>query len=921
MSKRTTLLAISCALVCLVGVFPGVSPVRAADAVNTLVSPDLFGETVDLVTPGFIHWSKAAGDTVDPDGDDNDFDDNFGEHSGSVTNPKFSAQASAYGAGSVAEHFAFAYGKNTVQWEFKVPGGGEYIIATRLWCELQERTAAIFSYRSGDKWIDLPKIDEIGHWGGKGKLVCFLIKVPDGQKTVPVRVRAASGRVLIFRVLLGRKQEGDPFITGARPTHPSMHFHARDIGKMRQRVKSGPPKLAHEYMLNAAEGYIAQFHRKDNKWTARTSGHHVGRALAQTAFSYVMTGKERYYRETMQMVATVMSWKHSTDATTGGYSILTRGRNLSMVALIYDWFYQKMPASDRDRIRRFMVAEANRLYLYNETGFSVLDSGNWDPWIGAGYAMVGIALKDEHKWTGAWIESMKQIFHANLTTSGENFGYFNNGFTKGIDFGICLKTATGEDVFEPHADRLRALLDYRMMLLSPDGRGYPAFGDARSGNDPLLALVAATYLRDPLGQWFIRNLSCRDLQQVRSWGWNHMMPVAVVTVYDPTLKDAAPGGPRLPLARSFANDPKILPGLSAVTIMRTGYDRPGDVQLTIRCGPFFGWHNHPDQGSFILKAYGDTLTVDVARGGTYGSGPSNFSKTAPSHTQVLIDGHGQITHSAPVYYDHRAGITGPLTHTAFVDYVLAESSVAYAKNPKIKNVKHADRHFIFVRRPGRNAYIVLIDDVQKDDSPRAYDWLLQTGAKKTVEKVAANHNVIRGAAEMDVVMVEPAGAQFTTSEHFNFWRTLKVSAPEKTARGTFMTVLYPRAKGTRSPRVKRLAGDGYVGAAVGERETFLFAKTDSPIEAGGIRTDAKIAALAQKGPAVAWALIVGGTRLEVNGNELLKADKPVTAALNAARDGSVTCKSETRITISIGAGDASVLTLAPGTTTLKRGRK
>jgi len=57
------------------------------ESVNWLVSPDLFGELVDIITPGYLHWNRESGDVVDPDNDRNDIDNNFGEHGGFVDRP------------------------------------------------------------------------------------------------------------------------------------------------------------------------------------------------------------------------------------------------------------------------------------------------------------------------------------------------------------------------------------------------------------------------------------------------------------------------------------------------------------------------------------------------------------------------------------------------------------------------------------------------------------------------------------------------------------------------------------------------------------------------------------------------------------------------------------------------------------------
>ncbi len=853
----------------------------AQDEANRVVSPDMFGQVVDVVTPGYLHWSRASGDTVDPDADRDDLDDNFGEHAGAVDNPTFSSQAGAYAAGSVAEEAVYAYGANTVRWEFRVPGPGRYVMVTRLWRELREATGAVFSYRSGDRWIGLPAVEEIEHWGGYGNLACFLIEAPAGQDRVPVRLRAISGRCLMHRALLGRAREGEPFLPDARPTHPSMYFRAGDLPGLREKIKAGPAKLACDYMVGQAEWYRNTLNRGDQSWRRENSQHHVSRSIAQTAFLCALTGDRERLDTVLRMIETVMGWPRDANAITdqkAGYNILARGRQLSMIALAYDWLYDRIAARQRRGIARFMDQEANRLFLYNETILSAVSGGNWDPWIGAGYGMVGVALRDEHAWAQDWIDGMKRIFPLNLRTSGEDFGYFNNGFTKALDFGAALRTATGEDLFAPEADRLRALLDYRMTFLAPQRDGYPQFGDARSGNDPVLALCMAAFLEDPMAQWFVNHLSCATAEQVKEWGWNHMMPVAAVTLHAPGLAEEPPGPPRLALARSFANDANLAPGVRGVTVMRTGYDRPTDVQVAFPCGDYTGWHGHPDQGGFVLNAWGDHLVIDRALGAPYGTPRSDFSKSALAHSTVTVDGQGQVDYSAPVYHDLEAGRTGPLLHAPFLDYVLADSTAAYRKNPRIGAMDHARRHFLFVREPERRAYLVLFDDLQVDDRPHAFDWLLQTDQGHAVESAGRNHQVIRGDAELHVFTVEPGRISAQVRDTHDLWRTLTLTAPADARRGLFLNVLYPAAADMAPPAVERLEGPGVVGACVGEDDAFLFATAEGPIEAAGVSTDGRIAAVGRRDGAVEWFLCVEGTRMEVDGREVFRADAPVTLA-------------------------------------------
>jgi len=336
------------------------------ESINQFVSPDFFGELVDVVTPGYLHWSRESGDIVDPDDDRNDIDNNFGEHGGFVDNPEFSSKVTTYGSGNVAKEFAYVYGDSTVGWNLEVPGPGQYVLVTRLWRELRERTDIVISYDSGDKWIDLPVVEDVQHWGGYGNLVCFLIQASRDKKTIPIRVRALSGRGIIYRVLLGQKRNTSPFTNEGE--HPGLYFKASDLPELREKVKDGPPKLAYDYMVQQVNWYTNTINRGDRNWQKpQNSAHHVSRSLSQTAFVQVMTGQQEYLDTALRMMDTVMSWPRDENAIVdqqAGFNVLVRARQLSAMAMLYDWLYDKLSHSKRDELRKFLDTEANRLYLY-----------------------------------------------------------------------------------------------------------------------------------------------------------------------------------------------------------------------------------------------------------------------------------------------------------------------------------------------------------------------------------------------------------------------------------------------------------------------------------------------------------------------------------------------------------------------------
>ncbi len=916
LSCKSHLLYAAALIVLLVGSHPA----GAADA--QWVSGDLFGEPVDIVTPGYLYWNRASGDTVDPHSDACDFDNNFGEHAGNVTAPTFADQEHDYGKGSVEREFVYAYGDNTVEWEFNVPGGGSYVFASQLWKELTADTTIVFSFKRNGEWVDLPAVSDVREWPHFGRPIWFQIDVPQGISKLPMKVRADKGRALINRMLLGKLRDESPFITPPKPVeHPSLYFREKDIPALRQKIKSGIPKLVYEYMLNATDRY----RRRLPEWK-KAGAHVVGRSLIQTAFVYVMTGEQKHFDSTMAMIDKIMSFEHDPDMVKTTmikehrYNVLERGRQLSAFVLVYDWLYHKISPQKRDKIRQFIADEANRLYVYNECIERNLESGNWGPWIGAGYGMAGILLRDEHKWADKWIESEKHIFSVNLKKSGEDFGYFLNGFVKALDFGICLENATGENLLKSHAKQLQSLLDYRMTLLTPQQDGYPSFGDASARNAPLLAVCLTTYLDDELAQWYIQNFSCANAKQVRNWAWNHMFPIALITMYRPDLKAQAPNEQRLPLAKSFWEDEYLPQGLRPVTVLRTGYERETDIQFAIRCGQFGGWHGHPNQGNFMLNAFGDHMSADMAMGGTYGSPKSNFSKTPQAHSCVLIDGKGQEKYSDEVYGKNlEAGQPGPLLHTDFVDYIENEISTAYRKNPALKQLKHAKRHFMMVRKPSRHAYVVIVDDIQLDGKARQYEWLIQADMKHAVTDKGENHRLIEGKAQLHLFTVEPAETVSEVVETLDVWRTLKIKSPSLRKKGSFITVLYPKTAGMELPKVKRLSGSSAVGARVGNplnNELFLIASGEDPIDEENITCDGSMLTVGYEKGKPAWMLCVGATTITIDGKAWMKSSAPVNAAF---KDGvaTVTCEKKTTVTFLPGSDEAKTLELNPGTTTVR----
>lgn len=214
----------------------------------------------------------------------------------------------------------------------------------------------------------------------------------------------------------------------------------------------------------------------------------------------------------------------------------------------------------------------------------------------------------------------------------------------------------------------------------------------------------------------------------------------------------------------------------------------------------------------------------------------------------------------------------------------------------------------------------MFDDIRPGGGTHQFEWLLHTDTKHKIEPREDGHYVFSGNAELHAWLLEPRKLSAKTSEKFNL-RSLTVKVEERLRRGFFVSVLYPKATNMQTPEVKRLAGDGFVGASVkgedvGGEDVILFAQAGGPISSRGWETDGKILGLFPgKGEKKAY-IAVRATYLRLGGQELFKADKPVTVALDPAGGGTATlAEGRAQLTIRLG-GRSRTIQLEGGSTPL-----
>ncbi len=159
------------------------------------VSTFTAGPRLDVVRFGYLHWSKASGDTS---GDTWDVDNSFGNHGGKLR------------GGPRPEQFALWGDRFSIEWDFQVPADGEYVVTICGNVNGPKDRPWRIAYSENGGWIEAEPVTlrSIRGWGTK--LVSWRIRLPAGK----TRFRL-GGELYAWWVGLSRPWESE-YIKGGR---------------------------------------------------------------------------------------------------------------------------------------------------------------------------------------------------------------------------------------------------------------------------------------------------------------------------------------------------------------------------------------------------------------------------------------------------------------------------------------------------------------------------------------------------------------------------------------------------------------------------------------------------------------------------------------------------------------------------------
>lgn len=334
---------------------------------------------------------------------------------------------------------------------------------------------------------------------------------------------------------------------------------------------------------------------------------------------------------------------------------------------------------------------------------------------------------------------------------------------------------------------------------------------------------------------------------------------------------------------------RIFP-LRGSAVLRSGWSED-DTVISLRAGPWFN-HEHHDQGSFQVAAFGEKLIAEAGYSDYY-TDPRyvDYFTQAPGHNTILVDHNpfSQGDYDGPYWAAFRShpSIDRHLL-SANADYLAADLSPAYKSA-----LQQFTREYIFFK-PG----ILIIRDRLSSTDPHQYTWLLHAppGTQTSVAENKATISGNRGVATVTTPNGDwsiaaqpiPVTAYREFGKERIFPRSAFVLNTPKETNQTFLVGMQ---------FLKAEAGDSFINwKDKGDRADFdardgreeihgIFRKTPGEeLSLGQFTTDGDSLSISQGG-SQSDVLITRARNVRAAGSQLLSMTAPVDVTFHQTEDG------------------------------------
>lgn len=444
-------------------------------------------------------------------------------------------------------------------------------------------------------------------------------------------------------------------------------------------------------------------------------------------------------RSAMLDVAQWSSWAPPWFEAHGQHTYYPAGELAIDVAFGYDLLYDRLSAPERAQIRRALI-ERSIIPTYKEYVMDNRAMANTSNWIshtvcGALFAAAAVAgdgdASERNEQLETYINGLLLKLEDHLKASylpdgsyGEGISYQEFDLESLAPTIVALRRAFGIDYYS--RTFVKDSLTFPIYTLAKPVTASLDMGDSHPpGGRTIAPLVYQS--KDPTLHWYYRQ-------------FDHSSIIDFI-FYDDSV---APHPPMFPTSRLFAE--------KGNAVFRTGWGADDSV-LLYRAGPTFN-HNHNDQGSFLLSAFGENL-ISEAGWSDYYKDPyyATYFTQAVGHNTVLVDGNPESQTIADTRQfaalDRYPRITDAIT-SDFYDAVESEMSSVYRGK-----LDHFTRRIIFIKPH----YFLICDDLAAKAEPTRFDWLLHLPDRARIKTLPGLALYTGDKAALAVRMLMPASAE------------------------------------------------------------------------------------------------------------------------------------------------------------------
>ncbi len=503
-----------------------------------------------------------------------------------------------------------------------------------------------------------------------------------------------------------------------RGVHPRLYLTAQRIAELRNAIRATHAELWAEVKIladRAVERPAPTYRTNDgNSGDEQLWQRDVGNTMPHLALAYVLTGEARYLEAAKQWALASCSYPTWGSGRFDGMDLAT-GHQLFGLAIVYDWCYQDLDETTRQRIRETLATRGSAMFQAAATGNTYWHRSYLQNhlWVNVcGLSAAGFALFDELEQARLWVGLALDKFRRTMDALGpdgashEGVGYWEYGAEYMLKFMYLAKELLGIDLYDrPWWHNTARYCQYLSLPVNAWTRNNCIVDLAdcpRShwyGPDHILRHLAGQY-RDGHAQWLAEQV---DKANVDAPGarWLNLI------WYDPAVQPVAPQD--LPTLHHFED--------MGIVSTRTGWDGRESL-LVFKCGPFIGHkalgefsydpgggHVHPDVGHFVLFGNGQWLIRD----------DGYQDKWTDQHNTLLIDGIGQLG-EGHMWLDGTPWLSAKArprilqaSSTAELDHIAGDVTAAY---PKRAGLQRFVRHLLFVKPD----VLIVIDDIAADRS-------------------------------------------------------------------------------------------------------------------------------------------------------------------------------------------------------------